>query len=176
MNHLRKLINSVLKETLEDLNEESLNEGGFEKLMKTMSGDVESVDTIAIMTAENPVIRPNMTAKENKERRKAFEADLRSLGLGFRKAQGQYEGLENSYIVPNMNFEDAVQLGHKYEQDSVIFGKKTEKNNKMGMEFSMLTTDEEQRPTEHATGWVELPDETEDYYTQYKGRKFSLDF
>ena len=175
MNDLEKLIESLVLQEFASLNEDDIDEGGFGKLMQTLSGMEKGIDTVVIMTSENPMAQPT-SPEENKARRKALEKDLRSLGLGFRKTKGKYGGIENSYVIPNMSFEDAASLGHKYRQDTIIFGQKKEYQGTPGMEFAMVTTGDEARPTVKATDWIPMAGDTEDFYTQYKGRKFNLDF
>lgn len=172
---LKQLVESVVEEELSLINEEELEEGGFGRLMQTLSGMEGSINSVVIMTSENPMAQ-QQTKAANKDLRRQFEEDLRTLGLGFRKTKGKYGNIENSYVIPNMDPQDAIELGTKYRQDTVIIGVKTEQDGKPGMEFSMVTTGDEMRPTVKATDWVPMEADTEDFYTGYKGRKFNLDF
>lgn len=78
--------------------------------------------------------RGNFSDKENLERTKMLEQDLRKLGLGYRPSVGgykeekEYEVEELSFLVPYMEdkyteeefYDIAVELCKKYGQDSVM--------------------------------------------------------
>lgn len=74
---------------------------------------------VAIITAENPQFPPLSDAGNE-----GLANDIRSLGLEFEPIKGKYNKIEdpkeNGYLIHNMNPEDAVALGKKYGQESVI--------------------------------------------------------
>jgi hypothetical protein len=83
------------------------------------------------------------TKKENEEANKRLEADLRKMGYGFFKLEGQWQecqdknvsyedcpkdqlqnSTEESLFIPNIKSEEIAELGKKYEQDGVVYGDK----------------------------------------------------
>ena len=79
-------------------------------------------------------ITSDMTADEEEKVYKEMKIDLRRLGYGYNELIGFYtpvddngnpieeEGSEElSFIVPNMSLDDALKLGKKYNQQSVLY-------------------------------------------------------
>jgi hypothetical protein len=83
------------------------------------------------------------TPKENEQKNKELEKDLRSLGYGFFKVEGHWQecqdstlnyvdcpkdklqdSIEESLFVPGITKEHSAKLCKKYEQDAVIYGGK----------------------------------------------------
>jgi hypothetical protein len=74
--------------------------------------------------------RGSLSDKENKERMKSFDSDLRSKGYGYRKTRGTWEGgsEESRYVTAKGKNKrhlkafrrDMENLGKKYDQDSVL--------------------------------------------------------
>lgn len=69
---------------------------------------------------------------DNKHRHKLLASDIRELGLGYIEFESRWSftdektgeiehTTERSYMIPNIDYEDAVNLGIGYEQDSIIF-------------------------------------------------------
>jgi len=59
---------------------------------------------------------------ENKQRMSKFMRDLQAMGYRTEALKSKWEGIgENSVLVPNMKFEDAIALGKKWEQDAIVF-------------------------------------------------------
>lgn len=59
---------------------------------------------------------------ENKKRMSEFMRDLHKMGYRTEALKSKWEGVgENSVLVPNMKFEDAIALGKKWEQDAIVF-------------------------------------------------------
>lgn len=68
-----------------------------------------------------------LTLAENRARNRLLEQDLRRLGLPWLNVDGFWKTTgksmlepEESYFVPKMSRAQAVELGHKYRQESVI--------------------------------------------------------
>lgn len=93
-------------------------------------------ESFAILTA----FRGGYSKKENLQRNKKLQGDVRSLGKGFFKVKGYWVEcqdpdleyskcpddmkvpvVEDSLFVPNITKEHAVKLGKKYDQDAVIY-------------------------------------------------------
>ena len=95
-----------------------------QKAMQAMRGTSKKIKSIAILTSENPRFPEKSAAqnKDNKESRKQLEAELRTSHLAWFPVKGQYFGdVEKSYIIFNISREDAVKLGKRYGQESIIF-------------------------------------------------------
>ena len=155
--------------------EDNLQESGFSKILNTLSGGEKSINTVGILTSENPMGK-KIPDSENRILRKKLENDLRAMGYGFRKLVGKYGSIENSYFVPNMTKSDVVALGKKYNQDSIIFGNKVESDGKAGMEFSLIFTGDNANPTIKTKEFLALDSSEEDFYSLFKGKKFRLGF
>lgn len=72
-----------------------------------------------ILTAENPNSE-QLTSEENAARMADLFADLTSRGLEHQRVEGFYDRPENSVLVTGISQEDAVALGRKYGQESVL--------------------------------------------------------
>lgn len=152
------------------LNEEYLEEGGYAKLVRSIAGLEPNIDSIGIITAENPMAQ-QATTKSNKERNKQLASDLRDLGYGFYQISGRYGNVEHPYVVPNISKEDIIKLGREYEQDSVIYVEKTEE----GSLAQMIETHGDEASVKSRVV-LPLASDVEDFYSLYKGRKFVIPF
>ena len=103
---------------------QALNEARtLPQILHTLMGGRENIKTIGILTAENPQGK-KATPEFNKEAMENLMKDLRLMNLGFRRIRGSFGSKENSLLVPNMTREEAVELGLKYDQESVIWGER----------------------------------------------------
>ena len=147
-----------------------LEEAGFSRLMQAFRGDVPNVDTIGILTASNPQGKP-YPEEENQRRNKGLRSTLASGGYGFRAIKGLYGVPEDSFVVNNISKEFTIALGKRYDQDTVIFGKKT----KTGFHFEMIKC--ATAKVEDQQDVVLSGDDTwEDFYSKVKNRKFKIPF
>ena len=105
---------------------QSLNEGRtLPQILHTLMGKRENINTVGILTAENP--KGQQASPEfNKEENEKLKQDLKSMNLGFRQIRGSFGSKENSFLIPNITRDEAVSLGRKYDQVSVIWGSKQE--------------------------------------------------
>ena len=82
----------------------------------------------AILSAD----RSERTSEENKEKSEELKKDIKSMGYWYTELKGGYIEIgangkripvdgEDSFIVPNMTKEEAMELGKKYDQDTVMF-------------------------------------------------------
>jgi len=151
------------------------------------------ISMIAIMTPENPLDWKGKDEydpaeetgaglerrnSENAQRRKDFEDSLESSGFKLYSIGGSYGDPENSYIIPMLPLDDALKLGHKWGQDSVIHGRKADDG---GMEYRMLKTMEGGRLDQDAGiryGVIHGPqaDSRNDLFSTYNGVKFYIPF
>jgi len=97
-----------------------LSEGrSLPQILHTLMGGRESIQTVGILTAENPR-GEQAPAELNKEANDNLMSDLRDMNLGFRRLRGSFGNKEESFMVPNITREEAVKMGGKYDQVSVI--------------------------------------------------------
>ena len=100
---LASLIKQLIKEEIDNLlDEDMIPEGGYAKLMRTLSGMEENIDSVGIITAENPMAK-GLPSSENKGRNKSLAADLTELGYGFYQIEGKYGAVEKPFVIPNIN-------------------------------------------------------------------------
>lgn len=94
-----------------------------QKATAALNGSSKTIRTMAILTSEN--LRYDVSAdgtnKNNNDRRENLEKDLKLGHYAWFSVKGQYEGKENSYIVYNISLENALYLGRKFGQESIIF-------------------------------------------------------
>ena len=94
-----------------------------QKASTAMNGWNKNVKTMAILTSENPRFEGSSDGdnKTNSDRRENLEKDLKLGHFAWFPVKGQYEGKENSYIIYNISLENALYLGQKFGQESIIF-------------------------------------------------------
>jgi len=127
--------------TLEDI-VKAIKNGDKDKISEASLGRVyqhmtkQGSESFAIITA----FRGGYTNKQNLSRNKQLESSVRSLGLGFFKQKGYWNECEDpnieykdcpadkikpvielSLFIPNIQFNDAVKLGKKFDQDAIVY-------------------------------------------------------
>lgn len=175
-------------------NEGEITEAGFSKVAQTLRGIVPNIKTIAIITAENPQGKEypsNINKQRNNELKKDIAGGntrlggyLRSGFYGYRQIKGQYGNLENPFIINNISREEAVRLGEKYDQDTIIFAEVRQQPEGEGVEmfFELVKTTGEEKNQTVGTQRVfitlgkEGESEPQDFYSEVKGRKFIIPF
>lgn len=106
----------------------------FPSIIQSLVGSREGIYTLGIMTAENPnaqIASPEDNAKFNSQ----LEQELRNKILGYRKIRGKFKNEENSYLIPNVDRDEMIELGRKFNQESVIWGQKYEQEGKFVFEY-----------------------------------------
>lgn len=170
MSKIRKIISETVESELN-----KMNESGYSRMASIMRGLVPQVKTMAIITAENPYGQ-QADSITNLEANKKLEEILRKMNLGFTKVKGKYGGEENSYFVPNIRKDEALGLGKKFEQESIIFGQKIEEEGKDGIRFQMIYTDERMGEVIGQRDIFVGMEGEDDFYSEVKGRKFQIPF
>ena len=105
-----------------------LNESGFNRIKNILQGNVASVSTVGFMTAENPMAQ-KLSSKENRKLNKELMAWMRERGYGPIRIRGQFGNKERSLMIPNITRDDITEAGKYFNQESVIWGEKTDENN-----------------------------------------------
>lgn len=113
---IKKVVSEVLKEAV---NETSRRQ----KADAAINRKNPNIQTLAILTSENPRFDSNTDGKNvtNADRRENLEKDLKLGHYAWFPVKGQYGGKEKSYIIYNISLEDALHLGRKFGQESIIF-------------------------------------------------------
>jgi hypothetical protein len=154
------------------INEGDLAEGGYTKLMRSLTGQEQNISSIGIITAENPFAK-ELPGSENKSRNKQLAQALRQAGYGFYQIQGKYGNIEKPLVIPNIDKEDLLFLGKKFEQESVIFVQKLDDSQ---MKAELLYTDGSGNAAEPRSVVLPVAQDQDDFYSIYKGRKFVIPF
>ncbi len=150
-------------------------EAKFSHIRQIMMGVIPRINTVGILTAENPDGKP-ADRKFNERNMKALERDLRGMNYGFHKIQGKFGSDEDSLLVPNMSREDVAALGIKYGQEAVIWGEKlTDDNDDPFFRFSYIEGDDTVQNRDVSLSGAEVQSR-DDYFSQVKGRKFFIPF
>lgn len=117
-----------------------LVESGFARLLTTLRGIVPSIKTLAFITAHNPRNQPSSPAQNNRKN-EALKRDLKQMNLGYKDGKGKYGGPEeDTLFIPNIRKDEAIKLGNKYNQESVIWGEKVDLEDHDGFRFYMIYT------------------------------------
>jgi hypothetical protein len=169
-NDINKVKNFLTENSL-TINERT----SYSRVASIMRGLVPNVKTFAFLTAENP-FGEQADSETNKKANADLEKKLRSMNLGFTKVKGQYGVKENSFFVPNITKEEALMLGKSFSQESIIYGEEKDKENYDGMNFKMIYTDDRFGEVVGERDIFINMDNSEDYYTAVKGRKFQIPF
>lgn len=157
-----------------------LNESKYPKVARIFRGLRPSIKTIAILTAANPHGQPKSN-KFNKEINKELEIYLSQANFGFKKIKGNYGVNEPSFIVYNISLSDAIIIGKRYNQASIVYGEVVGgDNNNTHMNFRLIGTDSS-KPLEYekilGTSDVFINrNDTKEFYSEVGGVKFVIPF
>jgi len=112
-----------------------------------------------ISAGKNPKLEKDMSPEEESKRYEELRKDLIERGYTFTKVVGHYEGEEDSFLIMSheADREDILELGSKYNQDSIIYGEK-------GSQEVHFTAGENKGKVGLGKGWGEMP-EADDYYS-----------
>jgi hypothetical protein len=149
------------------LHENNLCESGYSRLLQIMRGNVPTIYSIGILTAEDPM-GDKLPREENKKRNVDLERDLKHYNYGYVKIKGRYNNEENSFFVNNIEKEHLVYFGDKYEQESVIYGQRLGDDS---FEFQYIEGDD----VVSRKVFNNVKD-TDKLYSELKGRKFIIPF
>jgi hypothetical protein len=112
-----------------------------------------------IMTAENPS-KQKLSDTKNASRMKSLMADLDAMGAKYTPVDGKYGNEEKSLAITGVNEKQAIELGKKYGQESVLTNK------------GLVYQDGTYNP---ATGVSELDTKPDDFYSVVNGQVFQID-
>jgi len=149
-----------------------VNETTFPRVARSISGMVESIDTIGIMTAENPM-GEKRAKEQNEYAQNQLKKLLRDNNYGFHEVMGKYGNIENSLIIPNISKNLMIHLCQIFNQESVIWAEKTSENN---MRFYYIEQDGEVKDVVDEVFLSSDVQKRNDFYTWVQGRKFYIPF
>lgn len=112
--------------------EKYLYESGKSKLKQIFYGIFPKIDTLGIITAENPM-EIKYESAVNLERNNNLEKSISY--YGFRLVKGQHDNKGNYYNINNIDTDYLMLLAITYQQKSFIYAEKYEKNNQIGVNF-----------------------------------------
>jgi hypothetical protein len=113
---------TTMKKILNEWKKYLINEvSQFRDIMRILSGDRQNVQSVGMMTPENPDAQ-QLSKEENDQLLERFEGKLREMNLGFRRIRGKFGNQERSFIIPNISREEIVELGKEFGQEAVIWG------------------------------------------------------
>ena len=151
-----------------------LKESGFNRIKNILQGEVASVGTVGFMTGENPMAQ-KMSSKDNRDLNKELMAWMRERGYGPIRIRGQFGNKERSLMIPNVTRHDITKAGKYFNQESVIWGEKTDENKFV---FEYIEGDDTIQKRDVALFDDEVQ-AREDFYSQERqssARKFYIPF
>tara|TARA_R110000744_G_scaffold246461_1_gene362963 strand:+ start:587 stop:1285 length:699 start_codon:yes stop_codon:yes gene_type:complete len=151
-----------------------ITESGFNRIKNILQGNVASVDTVGFMTGWNPQAK-QLARKENRDLNKELMVWMRDRGYGPIRIRGRFGNNERSMMIPNITREDMVESGRHFNQESVIWGKKTEEDKFV---FEYIEGDQTMQYRD-AVLFGDDVQAREDFYSQERqsaGRKFYIPF
>lgn len=151
-----------------------IKESGFSRVRGMMMGMVPSVNSIGIMTAENPDAMAT-PAKRNKELNKSLMKTLRGMNYGPIPIGGSFGQKENSFLIPNISQEELGKLGVEFGQEAVIWAGKQEGAEGPFMRWEYMEGMSTVQTREVSMGGTSVQGK-EDYYSEKDGRKFVIPF
>lgn len=154
----------------------------YARVRATLLGAIPSVQTVGIITAQNP-----MGSKYPKDRNFALNrqllSDLHDMQCGTvehcgaLRIRGKYGGHpEDSFVVPNIRRSDLILLAAKYYQQAVIWG--MQRLSHEGNPYFDFQWIEDGQVTQVRNVSVSQPDvqSREDFFSAVKNRKFIIPF
>jgi hypothetical protein len=166
---MSKFLEKIIKEQV-ILYGNNLCESGYSRLLQIMRGNVPTIYSIGILTAENPAGMGRLPKEENNKRNAELENDLRSYNYGYNKIGGKFDYEENSFFVNNVEKEHLLELGKKYGQQSVIYGYRLSDDS---FEFQYIDCDAGVVNSRKVFNNVKDADKM---YSEFKGKKFIIPF
>ncbi len=157
------------------------NETRFSRVKSMLMGHVPTVNTVGILTAENPRGDDYTTQQNDRQQNNAFNQrlfqDLKTANFGPIRVQGKYGGnKERSFLVPNIQRHEAIALAEKYHQESVIWGsKRQDAGGQPYMEFEWIEGGTTTQTRRISISNADIQNRN-DYYTQVGNVKFAIPF
>jgi len=166
---------SDLRKLIREVKREMIKESGFSRVRQIMLGQVPSIDTVAILTAENPSAQP-LGPAENNALMKDLKKSLQTMQIGYTDIGGSFGSPEKSVFIMNISRDDATMLGEKFGQEAVIWGQKMrQKADEPFFRFEYIEGYDTIQTRDVSMGGTDIQSK-EDYYSEKEGRKFIIPF
>jgi len=177
---LKEIINEVKKEkeVLLPESRQIVEMSGFSRIRQIMLGQVPSVDSIGILTAENPDAIP-ASPQENRKFMNSLKLRLQDMGSGYTNIGGSFGSPEKSVFIMNVSRDDVVILGREFKQEAVIWGQKRRtKDGDPYYRFEYIEVESPDAPADVRNVSIGNADVQflDDYYSEKSGRKFVIPF
>lgn len=151
----------------------NINESGYARLMRTITGLVPAIDTFAIITWENPRSKKSDPEFNNKANEK-LKRRLKDGNFSYRQIKGKFGTMEKPFMINNISRDQAMRLGKDGNQTSIVFGSKTTLNGNPAMKYEYIDFwDKSENATRYI--WKNMKG-ADNFYSAYKGRKFVIPF
>ena len=164
-----------IKKFVYSAKKEYLKEAGFSRIRQIMLGQVPSVDSVALLTAQNPAGK-KAPPEVNNRLMKQFKSDLSDSEAGYTNIAGKFGEKENSVMIMNISRDDTVALGKKFGQLSIIWGNKLrDENDEPFFRFEYIEGHTTTQTRDLSISGKSVEDR-EDLYSEKGGRKFVIPF
>lgn len=145
---------------------------GYPRLMQIMKGQVPSIHTFGIMSADNPM-NQQVSAADNKANEEKFKNVLKSAECGYVMHNGMYDRMEHAFFIMNVQYDQLVKWcdSDHFNQESFIYGEVDHNSQRVTIklvEHGVVISTREVA--------LVLKDGAENYFSEYKGRKFQIPF
>ena len=162
--------------------QELQQEHGFVRMRRMILGDVPTIETIGIITAQNPNGQP-FAKQRNLALNKRLLDELQGMNCGriehcgAVKIQGVFGGHpEDSFIIPNLSRNDILRLQRDYQQKAVIWGRRRhDRNNNAFFDWEYIE-DGKIADTKPISVSQEDVQSRDDFFSAIKTRKFIIPF
>lgn len=155
------------------------------RVRRIMLGDVQTVETVGIITAQNPNAQHAAKGRNLALNRQLIaaldEKKCKASPCGQHKIGGRFGNPEDSFLVPNIASDDLIELGNRFQQQSVIWGhKRINRQGKPFFEWSYIECDGKGGGKITQTRTVSVANEDvqsrEDFFSAVGNKKFVIPF
>ena len=94
------------------------------RLKYVLIGKDPLVETLGIISAQNPIDKKHISPEENAKRKRNFEYQMKMNRYQYFPLKGKYGKEEESYLILNIGLEDLKHLANEFHQESFIFAEK----------------------------------------------------
>ena len=146
-----------------------------QKAQRALQNRNADIRTMCILTAENPMGNA-LSPEENKIRRTEMETYLTNAHYAWFRVKGKYGNVEKSHIIYNISLNDALTLGKKYNQESLIFINVNHSDSSAIYEYWEKTANGDYQKTHERKEYI-MMDDADDFYTALsRSFKFQIPF
>lgn len=155
------------------------------RVRRIMLGDVDTVESVGIITAQNPntqqIARGRNLALNRQLIAALEEKNCKGSPCGQHEVGGKFGHPEDSFLVPNITSTDLIELGNRFHQSSVIWGhKRMTRQGTPYFDWSYIECDGKGGGNITQTRSVSVANEDvqsrEDFYSAVGDKKFIIPF